>query len=494
MTCLFVLSQNKSEMGISLFLIELRWTTKGVLLMKKLKLFSLMVLVLILALSGCAGAGSTTNGGNDALVDTKNDNVNDEYSSSNATGQLIVLDNLTNIENLLFGSDELIVYGIGGTNLYRIVDHNGNSLSELYESSFCPSSSNYVVTCNWDDFEIIDSYEDPDLGTLETTRNIREYFVVDSTGNDIFTTQYIITSSDMSRTTYEGEGIAFCNENRILTYTQDTYIFPSDHSNYTITLYDLNGNCISQFNDVRSYGALFDGKLVLLMDSTNGCTIQVVNQDGQIIAEAEDNCLSYLGDFTFFPSNNWTTDGFIDGYVLVTDGSEYHAVFISEDLSKRYIIKTEYLQNYYHSGTLVSSKIIIDGEVSDEFYLVDLALCDKDEEGYCIPTLDAAVCKEGYQYLSISCLFNQVEPYALVSDGTYWGYLSLSGDRVQMYTDAGAFYDGKAIVMQDDEIFIINHNFEQISNTLTGYDSVCSMAGNVFYVKLNDTIIPVVYE
>lgn len=466
--------------------------------MKKMKLFSLMALVLVLALSGCSEAGSTTNGGNDALVDAENDtavdNGNDEQGSANATGQLIVLDNLTNVGSLLFGSDELIVYGIEGTYLYCIVDHNGNALSELFGSSFCPSPSNYVVTCNWDDFEIVDSYEDPDLGTLETTRNVSDYFVVDNTGNVIFTTQYITTSADMSRTTYEGEGIAFCNENRILTYTQDTYIFPSDHSAYTIYLYDLNGNCLSQFDNVRSYGTLFDGKLVLLMDGTNGCTIQIVDQDGQVLNQAADNCMTYLNDFSFFPNNTWTTNGLIDGYVLVTDSSSEHAVFISEDLSERYIIKTEYLQNYNHSGTLVSSKVLIDGELSNEYYLVDLALCDTDEFGYCVPTLDAAVCKEGYQYMSISCLFNQVEPYALVSDGTYWGYLSLTGDRVQMYTDAGAFYDGKAIVMQDDEIFIINRNFERISNTLTGYDSVCSMAGNVFYVKLNDKIIPVVYE
>lgn len=464
--------------------------------MKKMKLFSLMVLTLVLLLSGCSETGSSTNAGKDDLDNNENlvENVDDGNGSANSSGQLVVLDNLTNVGNLLFGSDELIVYNLGGTSLYEITDHNGNSLAELFESSFCPSLSNYVVTCNWDDFEILDSYEDPDVGTLMTTRNTREYFVVDSTGNVIFTTQYIITSADMSRTTYEGEGIAFCNENRILTYTQDTYIFPSDHSNYTITLYDLNGNCISQFEDVRSYGTLFDGKLVLLMDSTNGWSIQVVNQDGQIIAEAEDNCMSYLGDFTFFPSNYWTTNGLINGYFLVTDGSENRAVIISEDLSERYIIKTEYLSNLYHSGTLVSSKILIDKEMSDEYYLVDLALCDVDEEGYCVPTLDAAVCKTGYQYLGISCLFNQVEPYALVSDGTYWGYLSLSGDRVQMYDDAGAFYDGKAIVMQDDEIFIINHEFEKISNGLTGYDSVCSMAGNVFYVRLDGKIIPVVYK
>lgn len=464
--------------------------------MKKMKLFSLMVLTLVFLLAGCTETGSSTNVGNDDLDNNENlvENVDHGNASASSSGQLVVLDNLTNVGNLLFGSDELIVYNLGGTSLYEITDHNGNSLAELFESSFCPSLSNYVVTCNWDDFEILDSYEDPDVGTLMTTRNTREYFVVDSTGNIIFTTQYIVTTEDMSKTTYEGEGIAFCNENRILTYTQDTYIFPSDHSNYTISLYDLNGNCLNQFEDVRSYGTLFDGKLVLLMDNTNGSTIQIVDQDGQIIHKADDNWISYLGVPTFFPSNYWTTNGLINGYFLVTDGSENRTVIISEDLSERYIIKREYLHNLYHSGTIVSSKILIDKELSDEYYLVNLALCDTDEEGYCVPTLDAVICRTGYQYLGISCLFNKVEPYALVSDGTCWGYLSLTGDKVYMFDDAGAFYDGKAIVMQDDEIFIINHNFEQISNTLTGYDSVCSMAGNVFYVKLNDTIIPVVYE
>lgn len=50
-----------------------------------------------------------------------------------------------------------------------------------------------------------------------------------------------------------------------------------------------------------------------------------------------------------------------------------------------------------------------------------------------------------------------------------WGYIDLWGREKNFYKDAADFIIGKALVMDDENrVYMINENFERISDYLTG--------------------------
>lgn len=408
----------------------------------------------------------------------------------NMPGELYILDNL-DIDELFYCSKNAIIFG--KEHKYYLADRSGKILTAGYDSLNCANSDGYFVAYN-SSSEIIYSTDDPDFGTLNTVRYVKDCYVIDSNGNIIFSTEYIYTVVPMGKTTYEGEYIASCNENRIITYTSYTYYFASSHSALTVNMYNMQGERLAQFTNVRSVGTLINNELILLMDSPDGFGfVQVVDSNGKILRSGND-CIPSAVDFTYFPNDTWTTDGFIGGYALITDDCSSIAVLIDSTLTKSYIINSEYLANYSHIGTMVASKIIVNGTVSEQYYLIDLTLCKPDENGYCIPSLDAAVSKQGYDDVYLSCLFGKTSPYALVSENGQWGYSKLDGSFEKMYIDAGKFYDGKAIVKDSDGIYIIDENFNRISNIITGYDSVTSFNGDVFCLHNGDKLTVAVYD
>lgn len=410
--------------------------------------------------------------------------------NENMPGKLHILDNL-DIDELFYCSKNAVIFG--KEHKYYLANRSGKVLTVGYDSLTCANSDGYFVAYNFSS-EIINTFDDPDFGTMDTTRYVTDCYVINANGNIVFSTKYIYITYPMSKTTYEGEYIASCNENRIITYTSDTYYFASSHSPLTVNIYNMDGEHLALFTNVRSVGTLINGELILLMDSPGGFgLIQVVDNNGKILRSGYD-CIPSVVDFTYFPNNYWTTNGFINDYVLITDDCSNVAVLIDSSLTKNYTIKSEYLASYSHAGTIVASKVITNGTASSQYYLIDLALCKTDENGYCIPTLDAAVSKQGYDDIYISCLFGKTSPYALVSENGQWGYSKLDGSLKKMYIDAGKFYESKAVVKDSDGIYIIDENFNRISNIVNGYSSVSSYNGDVFCLHNGDKLTIAVYD
>lgn len=408
----------------------------------------------------------------------------------NFTNELRILKKL-DVDKVYYCSENTIVFQ--NDNKSYLADHNGKILTEGYDYVTCANPDGYFVAYNRSS-EVIATIEDPDFGNLDTTRYVYDCYVINEKGNIVFQTQYICTEADMDMSTYEGEYIASCNEDRIITYTADTYFFGMDHSALTVNIYDMQGNRLAQFKEVKEFGTLIGGKLVFLMDCYNDeyGVILVADKNGNVLHYGYE-CLPCDIYSIYFPSNYWTINGFIDGYVMLDRAWTGVSVLISEDLSKTYQIDNIFLANYDHIGTLVASKIVVGDTISDEYYLVDLAKCEIDESGYCIPTLDAAVSQQSYSEIYISCMFGEVEPYVLVSRDDQWGYLALDGSVEKLYTDAGNFYNGKAIVMDGDRIYVIDENFKQISNSITGYSTIYAYSGNVFGLLSGDKLSVAVY-
>ena len=344
----------------------------------------------------------------------------------------------------------------------------------------CASSDSYVVAYN-STSEVIDSYEDEYSGTLYTTRTVYDCYVLNDKGNVIFQTQYTVTEADMDYTSYEGAYIASCNEGRIITYTSDYYFFGASHAPMTVNIYNLQGTRLAQVENVVEVGTYINGKLLLCMENSE---LLVLNKNGETLYQKDIRGEDEWGMFSF-PSNTWVSDGFIDGYILLTNWSG-DTVLVSDDLSKTYKLPYGYVSGYNHSGTLVASKIVTGDTLSDKYYLIDLAKCDKDDEGYVIPTMEAAVSSQGYDEIVLTCLFGETAPYALVSRNDKWGYLTLDGSKETLYDDAGSFHNGKAIVVDGSRTYVIDENLKQISGSVTGCTGVSSAANGVFRLTTAD--------
>lgn len=398
------------------------------------------------------------------------------------SGEFRVIDGLE-VDSVYHSSDKIIVFQ-KGDNFY-VADRAGNVLTAGYNGGIkCVSSDGYVVAYNRST-EVISTEEDEYFGTLETVRYVDDYDVIDENGEVVFSRQYVFVSAQLGTTTYEGECILSCNEGRIITATSDTYYFATPFSPSTVNIYDMAGNRLAQFTDVRDVGTMINGELIMLMGYSSEIT--VVDKDGNILRSASiDDLMLYCG-FTFFPGDIWTNNGFSDGYVLLSDERESAytstVALVGSDLSVYYVIDSSYLAERSHIGTIVASKIVLDGAVSEEYYLVDLAKCATDENGYCIPTLDAAVSQTGYGSIYISALFGEYEQYVLVERDGRWGYLKADGSAEVMYDDAGSFFDGIAIVLDGDGVYVIDESFERVSDILTGYTGVAACRGGVFMLS-----------
>lgn len=387
-------------------------------------------------------------------------------------------------DNVYYCSSELIVFN--SDDKCFVADRaTGKILGDGYDGMKCAGSDGYVVAYNYFT-EVIDQIEDEDYGTLCATKTTTDSYVLDRSGNVIYTATYISIAEDMGSTTYEGEYIHSCNEGRIITVTSSTYHFGMAHSTLKVRIRDTDGNVLSTHNDIRSLGTYIGGELIMLTDDSVGGHLIVVGKNGEILRrglEWEDGMPIDLYD-TFFPSDTWSLNGFIGGYALIETDNYYDktTLLISSDLSKKYFISSEYLAKKTHCGSIVASKIVKDGVTSENYYLIDLAKCKIGEDGFCIPTLDAAIKNVGYDSVSFSDRFG-AESYILVSRDGKWGYLSIDDKTERLYDDAGSFFDGIAMVKDGESVYVIDENFKKISASLHGYTSLYSAGAGVFALQ-----------
>ena len=133
--------------------------------------------------------------------------------------------------------------------------------------------------------------------------------------------------------------------------------------------------------------------------------------------------------------------------------------------------------------------------MSNEYYLIDVSKCKTFDSGLIKPTLEDAVCKTPFAFGEFYNVFGQIEKYALVesTDGK-WGYVSLDGKTLKLYDDAANFAGGVAAVKDGDEFYIIDENFNLISNSLVGYDGVTVCGNGIFKLHKGDSFVLAIYS
>ncbi len=416
-------------------------------------------------------------------------------SFASESGGLNILDGFE-IDNLYYSSTEMLVFKKG--DLCYIADSAGNILTPGFTGIKCVDSDGcYVVAYNTTKTEL-EVTTDPMYGTWYTTRTDIKCYVLNMYGETVFTTDYSYTDSDEAGgRTFEGEYISSCNEGRIITTSPTEFLaWGLLYVPTTTRMYDMDGKLLATFDNVRSEGTMIGNRLVLMIsgdyDPNGTLEAIVVDRDGNIVTSYRDPANNNLAfSLTFFGSNTWTTNGFIGGYAMLHDepaiNNSYITTLVETDFSDFYHIRSDYLVGAMHYGTLVATQIIENGVLSDKYYLVDLARCDLDENGYCIPSLKAAVSPEGFDSISLECIYGWYREYALVSRDGKWGYLALDGSSLHMYDDAGSFIDGLAIVIEDGLAYVIDQNLEKLTEGIGGYTAVSTLGRGIFQLRTEST-------
>ncbi len=408
------------------------------------------------------------------------DGICKDCGKENFSHTLTVINGLQ-IDQSYYCSEKVITYK--ANDKCYMADHSGKILTPGgYDYMLCANQKGYVVAYN-ETSEILDSEDYGNWGFVYTTRYVQNCYVLDEKGTVVFETQYTFIQDEIStgETTYSGEYIISCNDDRIVTCLSDTYYMGMARTTKTVNIYNMQGSRLAQFTNVLDVGTYINGKLIMYIeDYEEGHKVLVVDKNGRELCSS--TSLDDDIDCVTFDNVGWTNKGFVGGYAMFAGDRYSQVMLFNENLSKSYLISAEYLGSTTNNGTIVVSKIETGSGISTEYYLIDLAKCSKDADGYCVPTINAAVSRQGYDEISISCLFGETEKYALVSRDGKWGYLAMDGSVEKLYDDAGSFYDGRAIVKDGNRIYIIDENFKQISNSLTGYTSVSSALGNVYNV------------
>lgn len=369
-------------------------------------------------------------------------------------------------------------------------DLAGNVLAGPYDGMLCPNPSGYVVAYN-ETSEVIDSVNDEYMGTLNTTRYTTTSYLLDPAGNVVYQTESIAIEKDMDSTTYEGEQLIYCNEDRIITMTYNTYWFGMAYGDGTLHIYDMSGNKIADIEDVIEFGNVINGKMILFKYDQ----VLVVDKNGQLLAALDDLYDRYdmFIEFLSIASGHHTAF-FANGYVGINCYND-RRLLVSEDAETTYLLNSSYIYDKKNYGTLVFSKVIRNGVVSDEYYLLDVSKCQVDSDGVVIPSENAIVCNTPVTYGSFANIFGNVEKYALIStaDGK-WGYVSYDGQTVKLYDDAAGFSGGYAAVKDGDEFYVIDENFNRVSNGLTGYESVSTCGNGVYLMQTGSGYVVAVYQ
>lgn len=402
----------------------------------------------------------------------------------NFAGTLQVLNN-PDVDAVYWCTKDVIVYK--KNDCYYMADHSGKVLTPGYNYGIqAANPDGYVVAYNATE-EIIGTEEDDD-NTFEVVRKTIDCYVLDKSGKVVFSTQ-CIQEEHLYRTTYSGEYIDSCNEGRIITYTPETAPWGLAFVLKTVHIYNLQGKHLASYDKIHSVGTMLGGELVMTAASNDG-----TSPSGLLVADKNGKFLRSSSEVWYgaVVCNAWPRAGFLGGYVLLADEGVYQLV--SKDLSKVYRFSADYTDVTEQYGSLIVTKIDLGGSISEDYYLVDITKCATDSSGYSIPTLDAAVTKQGYSYIELPHIFGKDEPYALVGRNGKWGYLSMDGKTEKLYDDAGFFADGSGIVKDGDKIYVVDKNFNRISNALTGYESVQGKAGGVFLLKKGNNYAVAVYS
>lgn len=399
-------------------------------------------------------------------------------------GTLIQSANLP-LTSFIWTNGEILCGGIdGGYYMYTV---EGEYLAGPFDSVQCPNPDGYVIAWNFH-WEIIDTVFDEDYYEyIDIEHEVTYAYLIDPNGNVIYETVGEWTDDYWTRT-YAGEYLAFCNEDRIITVSWNPYYAPTMGNDCTVHIRDMQGNLIADIEEVREYSNIINGKMIV---SGYGY-VAVYDKDGNVLSYVD--ALEEYEDYFFWPEQ--IGDGhhkgyFTDGYAMID--YSYFTFLIHENGGKNYIIDKYCLYSLGNFGTLVFSKVYdTGGTLSEHYYLIDVSKCALDDSGMVIPTLDAAVSAEPLVLGDFLNFFGQEEMYMVVGtlDGRF-GYMSKDGVIHRTYEDVTGFYGGYAMVQENGEIYVIDENFNRVSEIISGFDSISSSGEGVFILRKDG--IPYVY-
>ena len=372
----------------------------------------------------------------------------------------------------------------------------GEILAGPYDGMLCPSTNGYVIAWNqvekvidtvWNDALDYDPVTDEMIGGYcDIVQTQVHTFLLDYSGEVVYETvssSTVYPAFPSDKIIYEGELLVYFNDYRIVTYTRNNYYPGMDSVGGTLHIYSLWGTKYADIEYVHKFGNFVNDELIFICDNGVGC----VDAYGKVTYIYE----SYMSGYNIAGGHN--TAFFSDNYVLLWSqysyGAHYPSAYlISKDGKNVYAMKRSYLCDTSNYGTLVFSKVLIEGKESDAYYLIDVSKCKTDEYGMIIPSLDAAVSDSPVANGKFSNIFGMIEKYALITtaDGRR-GYMSYDGKVVKLYDDASAFSDGYAAVKDGDKVYIIDENFKRVSKYLTGYDSVSNIGNGIFLFQNSET-------
>lgn len=352
-------------------------------------------------------------------------------------------------------------------------DINGNTLVPFEYNEVCsPTNDDYTLAIKTSNIN----------KNGEFYQNF-EYHLYNSAGKIVYSASaqndYATTGDyreDLSNDfSFSGEKIYSYNEGVLLTMTSE-----SDNgipAHYTLNIKEPNGNLIKSFKEVWGHIGYTNGKLYISIpenDSPHAETVVAcVDKSGKIL-----NKVNLEGNSIDIPTmyvNSWAK-GVSGGYFLVEIPLSYSFWMLDTNLNAYEYKFTDYthMDNY---GTKVVLR-----DNNGKFILADM------KDGIKI------LSKNTYDSLYFASYFNNSVKYAHVSRNGKSGYLSLDGKIEKLFDSAGDFWNTKAIVKNNNKIYIINENFETISEEISGYDSVGTIGNNIFAVSKNNVIYPVVLK
>ncbi len=218
-----------------------------------------------------------------------------------------------------------------------------------------------------------------------------------------------------------------------------------------------------------------------------GYTIEIINLNGEVVRE-----YGAWGDWMVLANNDWIVGE--DGFVLVDDvvamgGSDYinsnpntEATSIFSSIWKGETL-FEYTLNNGSSPNAVSFYPAYNDDGDRCFSLNSLSVMRLKDSFYLYDIERNTIIAE-YAYINLTD-----SKYILVqnSEGK-WGYIDRNGTEYRFYEDATSFHDGYAMVKIDGLLYVINENFEIVSEGFKG-DAAGSCMNNFFRVTRGDETI-----
>lgn len=184
------------------------------------------------------------------------------------------------------------------------------------------------------------------------------------------------------------------------------------------------------------------------------------------------------GDYVLF-SKNTEYENKVENNALYSDIETYCYQISTGKYHKIDSYTTPLYENTKFFG-VAGNKIMISNVVSR---------IDQSEEVYALYDIDRnAITEEKYTSIEGTGI---VKKYYLVSENDKWFYIDLEGKEYGTdLKDAGAFYDGQAIVLNaDGQAYIIDESFKQLSEVVSA-EAVTSYNKNAYAITVNGKIYP----